>query len=62
VLLSIQKEEDVMIATIIVAVVWVVLFLPVAILPLLPQVDTAYAPAPRQLVRRTVKPQHEQAA
>lgn len=55
-----------MVVAIIVIALWVVLFLPVVILPFLPQVDTAYAPAPRQLVRRTAKPlptaQHEQAA
>jgi len=55
-----------MVVAIIVIALWVVLFLPVVILPFLPQVDTSYAPAPRQLVRRTAKPlptaQHEQAA
>ena len=55
-----------MVIAIIVIALWVVLFLPVVIMPFLPKVDTAYAPAPRQLVRRAVRPlptpQHEQAA
>ncbi len=55
-----------MVVAIIVAAFWVALFLAVVILPFLPQVDTSYAPAPHEFVRRTVSPlptvQHDQAA
>lgn len=55
-----------MAVAIIVMAFWVVLFLSVVIVPLLPKVDTSYAPAPRQLVQPTTAPlptaQHEEAA
>lgn len=45
---------------------WALLFLPIVALPFLPQVDTAYAPAPQQLAKSKVLPipanQREQAA
>jgi hypothetical protein len=45
---------------------WVILFLAVVIIPFLPQVDTAHAPAPRAVVPRAVEvlptAPHERAA
>ncbi len=55
-----------MVIAIIVIALWVVLFLPVVIVPFLPKVDSSYAPAPCEFVRRAPQSlptaQHEQAA
>jgi len=55
-----------MVIAIMFVALWACLFLPVVILPFLPQVDTSHAPAPREFVPRPVKPlptaQHDQAA
>lgn len=55
-----------MVAAIIFIALWVVLFVPVVILPFLPQVDAAYVPALREFVLRTPQSlpdaQHDRAA
>ncbi len=55
-----------MVIAIIVSALWVALFVPMMLIPFLPQVDTPYAPAPRELVPRVAGPpptvQHQQAA